>query len=315
MMETVLELNNLTKYFGSKCVVSDISLKINAGEVFGFLGPNGSGKTTTIKMITGLLSADAGSIKICGHDVKTDFEAAMANLGGIVENPDMYKELTGRCNLEMAARVHGNVSKERIEEVIQTVGLQNRINDKVKKYSLGMKQRLGVAQALLHKPKFFVFDEPTNGLDPKGIKEFRDTVKRVAHEEGAAVFVSSHMMFEMEQMCDRVAIIENGRLIDIKDVADVVEGVQSSLYKFVVSEREKTAALIQDTYGDVIKEITDSHFANNTAVSVVLAIDAEQVPQFIKLLAENGINMYSVQPIESSLEDAFINITGGSKIE
>ena len=215
-METILELNNLTKSFGKRRIIDGISLKINSGEVVGFLGPNGSGKTTTIKLITGLLFPDSGDVKICGYDLKSNFEEAVANLGAIVENPDMYKQFSGRRNLEMAARIHGGISGSRIEEVIDIVGLRARIDDKVKKYSLGMKQRLGVALAILNKPRLLIFDEPTNGLDPKGIKEFREIVKNAAHKDGAAVFVSSHMMSEMQLMCDRVAIVEHGRLIGME---------------------------------------------------------------------------------------------------
>ena len=313
-MGAVLELNNITKYFSARCVVDNISLTINEGEIVGFLGPNGSGKTTTIKMIAGLLFPDKGSIIINGYDLSKDLEKAMANFGGIVENPEMYKDLSGRCNLEMAARIHGGISKERIEEVIKTVGLQNRIDDKVKRYSLGMKQRLGVALALLHKPKLLVFDEPTNGLDPKGIKEFREIVKRVSHVEGAAVFVSSHMMSEMQQMCDRVAILESGKLVGMEDIAAVVEGVESTYYKIVVSERDAAVSFINEKYGDVIKEVQDSQFANGSAVSIVFAIKSDDIPELIKELSVRGIGVYTVQPVESSLEDAFINITGGSQI-
>ncbi len=310
-METILELNNLTKYFGQRKIVNGISLKINSGEIVGFLGPNGSGKTTTIKMLAGLLFPDCGSISICGHDVATDFEAAIANFGGIVENPDMYKELSGRTNLELAARIHGNVSCERIDEVIRIVGLENRIDDKVKKYSLGMKQRLGIALAILHKPRCLVFDEPTNGLDPKGIKDFRDIIKHLAHEEGAAVFVSSHMMSEMQLTCDKVAIIENGTLLGIQDVRAVVEGVRSELHKLVVSEKDRAIGIINEGFGDIVRNAETSVIANGTASAITVAMGSEDIPLLNKKLVLNDISVYSIQALESTLEDAYINITGG----
>ena len=314
-METILELNNLTKSFGKRRIIDGISLKINSGEVVGFLGPNGSGKTTTIKLITGLLFPDSGDVKICGYDLKSNFEEAVANLGAIVENPDMYKQFSGRLNLEMAARIHGGISGSRIEEVIDIVGLRARIDDKVKKYSLGMKQRLGVALAILNKPRLLIFDEPTNGLDPKGIKEFREIVKNAAHKDGAAVFVSSHMMSEMQLMCDRVAIVERGRLIGMEDVAAVVDGAESTYYKIIVSDAVAAENIINVDLGDVIKEVSGSPIANGSAASITFAVTVDGVPGLVRRLTESGVGIYAVQPVGSSLEDAFINITGGSGIE
>jgi len=217
-MEYVLQTTGLTKKFGKRTVVENIYLDVRAGEVFGFLGANGAGKTTTIKMILGLLRADAGEIFINGYNVARDFEKAMAGIGGIVENPDMYGYLSGRANLNLFARVRDGVTPERVEAVIRQVGLENRINEKVKQYSLGMKQRLGLAQAILHRPQVLILDEPTNGLDPAGIKELRDLLKYLAHEEGIGVLVSSHMLFEMEQMCDRVGIIADGKMLAVRDI-------------------------------------------------------------------------------------------------
>ena len=314
-METILELNNLTKSFGKRRIIDGISLKINSGEVVGFLGPNGSGKTTTIKLITGLLFPDSGDVKICGYDLKSNFEEAVANLGAIVENPDMYKQFSGRRNLEMAARIHGGISGSRIEEVIDIVGLRARIDDKVKKYSLGMKQRLGVALAILNKPRLLIFDEPTNGLDPKGIKEFREIVKNAAHKDGAAVFVSSHMMSEMQLMCDRVAIVEHGRLIGMEDVAAVVDGAESTYYKIIVSDAVAAENIINVDFGNVIKEVSGSPIANGSAASITFAVTVDGVPGLVRRLTESGVGIYAVQPVGSSLEDAFINITGGSGIE
>ena len=222
MENIVLEIKNVSKSFGRRKIIDNINLYVKEGEVYGFVGPNGAGKTTTIKMILGLLSIDEGNIAINGFDVKKDFEKAMEYIGGIVENPDSYTYLSGLDNLKLYANVR-NISKERIDEVVKLVGLEDRIKDKVQKYSLGMKQRLGLAITLLHKPKVLILDEPTNGLDPAGIKDLRNILKKIAHEEKAAVFVSSHMLAEMEQMCDIVTVINKGKIITTKDIKDVLE--------------------------------------------------------------------------------------------
>jgi ABC-2 type transport system ATP-binding protein len=216
-MDIVLKTTGLTKKFGKRTVVEDINLEVRAGEVFGFLGANGAGKTTTIKIILGLLRPDAGEITINSKNVKTQFESAMADIGGIVENPDMYGYLTGLANLRLFARMRG-VSESALQEAVRRVGLEKRIKEKVKRYSLGMKQRLGVAQAIMHRPKVLILDEPTNGLDPAGIKELREMLKTLAHDEGIGILISSHLLSEMQLMCDRVGIIANGKLVDVRNI-------------------------------------------------------------------------------------------------
>jgi ABC-2 type transport system ATP-binding protein len=303
-METVLKLCNISKSFGKKKIIDDISFEIYAGEVFGFLGPNGAGKTTTIKMIMGFLSIDAGEIYINGYDLKKDYEKALANVGGIVENPEMYKDLSGLTNLQMYARLHEGVTKERIDEVIALVGMQNRIKDKVKKYSLGMKQRCGLAQAILHKPKVLILDEPTNGLDPSGIRDLRDLLKRFAHQENVAVFVSSHLLSEMELMCDRVAIINNGKLLGIKPIRELLENATGTVnHRFAVKPIDKALELLKPLYGELIKATTADY--------IDITVEEENVPQITALLATNGIGIFGVNKIEVSLEEAFLNITGG----
>lgn len=303
-MEAVLKINNLTKNFGKRRVIDNISFEIYAGEVFGFLGPNGAGKTTTIKMIMGFLSIDKGEIVINGLNVKKDYEKAMASIGGIVENPEMYKNLSGKTNLKMYAKLHDGVTKERINEVVELVGMQNRVKEKVKKYSLGMKQRIGLAQAILHKPRILVLDEPTNGLDPAGIRDLRDILKKLAHEENVAVFVSSHMLSEMELMCDRVAIINNGKLLGIKLIKDLISEVSGrTSYRFETKQADKAEELLTPMYKETIK--------NKTAEYIELEIEEDKVPEITTLLATNGIGIFGVKKVEASLEDAFMNITGG----
>jgi ABC-2 type transport system ATP-binding protein len=303
-MDTVLKLSNINKAFGRKKIIDNISFDVYAGEVFGFLGPNGAGKTTTIKMIMGFLSIDAGDIYINNFNVKKDYEKAMSYIGGIVENPEMYKDLSGLTNLQMYARLHDGVTKERINEAVNLVGMENRIKDKVKKYSLGMKQRCGLAQAILHKPKLLILDEPTNGLDPAGIKDLRDILKKLAHEENVAVFVSSHLMSEMELMCDRVAIINNGKILGVKTVKELLTQASGTIvHRFMVKPIEKAIELLSTKYGDSIK--------NSTAEYIDVEVEGDAVSEITTMLATQGVAISGVSKIETSLEDAFMNITGG----
>jgi len=303
-MEAVLKINNVSKTFGSKKVVSNVSFEVYAGEVFGFLGPNGAGKTTTIKMIMGFLGIDEGQVYINGYNLRKNYEKAMSDIGGIVENPEMYKDLSGRVNLNMYARTHDGVTKERIEDVINIVGMQNRINEKVKKYSLGMKQRCGLAQAILHKPKLLILDEPTNGLDPVGIRELRDLLKKLAHEDNIAVFVSSHMLSEMELMCDRVGIINNGKLLYVKPIKELIEDATGApVHRFFVEPATRALELLKPNYEKLIR----AAFVD----AVDIAVERKDVPPIAKLLVSNDISLYSIFKLENSLEDAFISITGG----
>jgi len=312
-MSKVLELKNVTKIMGNRKIVDNVSFEINSGEIFGFLGPNGAGKTTTIKMITGLLKIDEGDILISNNDVKKNFEKALSQVGGIIENPEMYGYLTGRTNLEIYGRMHGNISKERINEVIKLVKLENRINDKVKKYSLGMRQRLGVAQALLHNPKLLILDEPTNGLDPMGIKELRDTLRHLAEKEGLAVLVSSHLLSEMELMCDRVGIIDNGKIIDIKTLKDIKKQNIESLitYELEVSNYSLARKIIENDYNKISDEITVD-FKENKIIS---SCSRDEIANVNKALIMENILVYTIKPINNTLEDEFMKVTTGSKMQ
>lgn len=303
-MESVLKIERLSKSFGRKKIIDDISFEVKSGEVFGFLGPNGAGKTTTLKMVMGFLSVDSGSISISGYSLSKDYESAMSQLGGIVENPELYQDLSGRVNLEMYARLHDGISKERIQEVAALVGMETRLNEKIKKYSLGMKQRIGLAQALLHKPKLLILDEPTNGLDPAGIRELRDILKKLAHEEDVAVLVSSHLLTEMQLMCDRVGIIHKGQLLGVKPIGELTgAGAAGAVYRFITSQAEEASEVLKPVYEENIKVIDPSFLE--------LTLETEKVPAVIRLLAIKGINLYGVNRQDSSLEDAFLQVTGG----
>jgi len=307
-MEALLKIENLSKTFNGRTILDNISLEAYAGEVFGFLGPNGAGKTTIIKIITGLLSADSGNVQINGFNVRTQFEKAMDNIGAIVENPELYGYLTGMQNLRQFRRLRSGVTEERIAEAVQFVGLENRISDKVKKYSLGMRQRLGVAQAILHHPKLLVLDEPTNGLDPAGIKELRDILKKLAHEQGAAVFVSSHLLSEMEMMCDRVGIITNGQLKNVKPIKELMEQATKDddvVYKFTVNPVAEAIKIV------ISMGIPAENILESTEQCFDLKVDGQETVTAINgKLATAGIAIMGVARHENSLEDVFIKLTG-----
>lgn len=282
--------------------MSNLTLDIPPGQIFGFLGPNGAGKTTTIRMMVGLISISSGDVLISGHSIKNNYKEAIASVGAIVENPEMYKFLSGYQNLRQFARMVPGVSKQRIDEVVELVGLGQRIHDKVKTYSLGMRQRLGVAQALLNRPKLLVLDEPTNGLDPQGIRELRDYLRLLCREEGTTVFVSSHLLSEMELMCDSVAIIQNGQLLEVKqlkEVGNVTMPIGETLFE--VDDAEAALALI----------------GQGTLKSGGLVVEAarEEIAEFNARLVAGGIKVYSIKSLARTLEDQFLEVTGGEGIE
>lgn len=303
-VDPALSLINVSKSFGKKRVVDRINLDVMPGEVLGFLGPNGAGKTTTIKMIMGFLSLDEGRISISGYDYRKDYEKAMSLLGGIVENPEMYKDLSGQLNLELYARLHPGVTKERIREVVETVGMQERVGEKVKKYSLGMKQRIGLAQALLHKPKILILDEPTNGLDPAGIHELRDILKHLAHEEGVAVMVSSHLLSEMQLMCDRVAIIQGGKILDVKPIGQLTAMADGrSVFRILTPSPDAAYQALTEPFQAAVLSKEKDH------LDIEMTMD--DVTTVLSVLLRETVALYGFFKLEASLEDAFLQITGG----
>ena len=300
MVEPLLEIQNVSKTIKGRTIIDSLSFDVNKGEVFGFLGPNGAGKTTTIRMIVGLIGITSGDIKILGNSIKTDFEQAVSHIGAIVENPEMYKFLSGYQNLIHYSRMSNGISKKKIDETVELVGLTDRIHDKVKTYSLGMRQRLGLAQCLLHDPKLLILDEPTNGLDPAGIREIRDHLRKLAREKGMAVIVSSHLLSEMEMMCDRIGIIQNGKLIDVQEIQDFVNG-KEKVYEFEVKAKEKTLNLLNELYPtSQIKQTNDG---------IALPLLKENVPALVKKLVDNGIEIYGIKEVTKTLEDRFLEVT------
>ena len=304
MSNTVLELKNVSKTFGKRKVIDNLSLEVKEGEIFGFLGPNGSGKTTTIKMILKLIDNDEGTIKVNGYDTEKQFEKAMEYIGAIVENPDMYKYMSGIDNLKLHARIR-NVSKQRIDEVLKLVELDNRSKEKVGKYSLGMKQRLGLAITLLHKPKVLILDEPTNGLDPAGIKKLRDILKEISHKDGVAVFVSSHILSEMQLMCDRVAVIDNGKIVKIEEISSEEEE-KTEVLDVKVKNIEKAQKILKEKFN------LESKLEQN---NIEITVETEKVPEIIKELAIADVEIKAVIPKEHTLEEIFFDATKGENFE
>lgn len=227
----VLEVKNLSKSFGKRKVLKNITFDIYEGDIVGLIGPNGAGKTTLIKTILSLYKKDTGSVKICGYDNKKDLEEALSKTGSIIENPDLYQNISGRKNLKITALINDIKDKEYIEKMIKFVKLEDRIDDKVKKYSLGMKQRLGLANALIKRPKLLILDEPTNGLDPLGIKELRGILRKISREENMSILISSHILSEVENICDRILIIDEGKV-------NSEFGIEEVKYKNISLEEE-----------------------------------------------------------------------------
>lgn len=302
MSEEILKCNGIYKDIHGKAIIKDVTFDIKEGEILGFIGPNGAGKTTTIKLILGLQKITKGNIQINGYDVEKNFEKAIQNVGSIVENPDLYMYMSGYANLKLVANLYENVDKKRIDEVVKLVGLENRIKDKVSKYSLGMRQRLGIAQAILHKPNLLILDEPTNGLDPEGIKQVRELIVKLSKEEKMAVMISSHNLSEIENVCNRICIIKNGVVVEESNLEDLKKETSNNEY---IMEVDKPNA---------IKEIIQKNVQINNN-KVTIEAEREEIPEIVKKLVENKIKLYSITENTLSLEDAFIKKTGGNVIE
>lgn len=294
-MQKILECQNLCKSFGKKQILKDVSFEIDEKDILAFIGPNGSGKTTTIKLILGLQNIDSGSVKINGYDVEKDFVKSIEKVGAIVENPDTYMYLSGWQNLKLVANLYKGVTDDDLKTIVKTVGLENRIHDKVSKYSLGMRQRLGIARALINKPNLLVLDEPTNGLDPEGIKDLRILLKGLA-KEGMGILISSHNLAELESFCNKVLIIDNGVILEKSEVKKFKDNNNKYLFKV---DNTKNIKL------DGMYEVTKTTFCING--------EKESIASIIKTLVNEDIKIYEVTLTELTLEEAFLKKTGGMK--
>ncbi|MCE3201851.1 ABC transporter ATP-binding protein [Paenibacillus sonchi] len=314
----VLSVEGVRKKIGRKWIIDDVTFDVREGEVFGFLGPNGAGKTTTIRMLVDLIRPSEGEITVCGYNVNRQPEKALQYVGSIVENPEVYTYLTGWENLQHFARMQPGVDKARINEVVDIVRLDQRIHDKVSTYSLGMRQRLGIAQALLGRPRLLILDEPTNGLDPKGIKELREFIRQLA-AEGLAVFVSSHLLSEIQLLCDRVAIISKGRVLAVGGVEDLV--ARNSPYVLWELEPLSRAKKILGSRPDIslmeLDEVTldDSIIAGMGANSLVTVMEEDLIPEIVAVLVTAEVEVRAVHKINPTLEQLFLKLTEGETID
>lgn len=319
----ILEVNNLTKIYskskknkgGALTALDNVSFTVDAGEVVGFIGPNGAGKSTAIKCITGLATQNAGTVTVNGYDVIKDRVKAISAMGAIIENPDMYSEWSGMDNLLYLARLHPGASedkpmgvtekewlKSRVEDVLKLVGLYDRRKDKVAKYSLGMKQRLGIAQALLNRPKLLILDEPANGLDPSGIKDMRDVITKLAHEKEMAVLVSSHVLTELQLMCDRYLIIKKGKIIASFNASDMTADGDNKDILLTVDDVVAAKDILKNKF-ELEAEIVSS---GKLEIKTVL-----KGGDIAKELILGGVSVHGIVEKETSLEDLFMKFTTG----
>ena len=304
-MIPVLSVSNLTKEYGNKKVVNNVTFSVFAGQIFGFVGPNGAGKSTTIRMITGLTPITNGDVRICGYSIKHAYKKAISNVGGIIEMPQLYPYLSGMKNLKLFAGFYGKKALKRIPEIVKLVGMENRINDKVATYSLGMKQRLGIAQALLGKPKLLILDEPTNGLDPNGIVEMRHILRTLAEKENMAIIISSHNLAELEQMCDVIGLINNGKLIEHKTMHDIDVLLQSKQkVQFMCNYPNYSALLLKQKYD--LK-------CNVVGNSIIVPLKERNIAPVVSYLVHKKIKIYSIKKIQKSLEELYFDLLNNER--
>lgn len=310
-METTLELQQLTKIIGKRTIVNNIDLQIYPGEVFGLLGPNGAGKTTTIRLLLGLIKPSSGAVLVNGKDLSENFEASISEIGAIVESPEFYKRLTGYQNLLQSARLYGGIPKSKIDEIVRFVNLEQAINQRVSVYSLGMKQRLGLALALLNDPKIILLDEPMNGLDPQGIHELRSFLRKIAAEKNVTVVVSSHILSEMELLCDRVGIINKGKLIAVKKMSELTVTDSSAPVTFAL--RPGLDAILVRKAMDDITAMTGGDVSIQPNTELFVSCSRDQIPDVNKILVQNGLPVYAIESRSQSLESQYLEIVEGLK--
>jgi len=303
--EKVIEVINLTKVFREVKAVEGLNLNVNRGDVFGFLGPNGAGKSTTIRMLVSLIAPQEGSIKILGRSLNQNKREISGRVGAIVEKPDFYNYLSAYKNLEILGRISGkSISKKRIIDTLELVGLAARFNSKVKTYSHGMKQRLGIAQALLHDPELIILDEPTTGLDPQGLKEIRDLIIHLSKTEGKTIFLSSHILSEVELVANRMIIINKGKTIVEGNVSELLNSSNVKV-TFEVDNVEEAKKVLETTRWSVkIRTFSDKE--------IIFELDSDEIAELNKYFVESGVSVKAIIP-SRSLEDYFLKITSGTE--
>ena len=299
MSELALQTENLTKRFGVRIAVDRLTVGVERRDIYGFLGPNGAGKSTTLRMLLGLVRPTSGVVKFPVRASSWEYLRARSRVGAIIETPAFYENFSGRRNLQLLASLSGGVQKKRVEEVLDIVNLRERARDPVKVYSYGMRQRLGIAQALLPTPEIIILDEPTNGLDPQGIHETRNLIRRLRDDLRLTVFLSSHLLTEIEQLCNRVGIIHEGRLLYEGGPEALV--APTSLYKIRVDDLSGAFDLLTREPGMTV--------SRNDASFLRVEADAESISAANALLVGKGIKVYELSPAQESLEEAFLRLT------
>jgi ABC-type multidrug transport system ATPase subunit len=299
MSDVALQTEDLTKRFGARTAVNRLTIRVERSDIYGFLGPNGAGKSTTLRMLLGLVRPTSGMIKFPVRASSWEYLRARSRIGAIIETPAFYENFSGRRNLQLLASLSGGVAKKRVDEVLEIVDLRDRAQDPVKVYSLGMRQRLGIAQALLPTPELIILDEPTNGLDPQGIHETRKLIRRLRDEFKLTVMLSSHLLTEIEQLCNRVGIIHEGRLLYEGGPEALV--APTSLYKIRVDDLSAAFDLL-------VKEPGVAVFRNGASFLRIDA-DAEHIAAVNTLLVGKGIKVYELSPAQETLEEAFLRLT------
>ena len=302
----MLSISHLSKSFGSFQAVNDLSFEVNQGEVYGFLGQNGAGKSTTIRMILSLIRPTGGSIEIFGKSLYAEREAILQRIGAVVEKPDLYRYLSGYENLSLFAKLSANhISKAEIMDCLALVGLDKRAKDPVRVYSQGMKQRLGIAVALVHNPDFIILDEPTNGLDPQGIADIRNLILMLSRERGKTILVSSHLLSEIEQVADSMLIINKGKKVVEGKVNELVNPEKLQL-EIVSTDNPKALQLLSET-------VWGKATSRSTAHRISVEIDAADVAALNKYLVDNNIGITSLRSM-NSLEAYFLSLTSGNEV-
>lgn len=304
----VLQMNGVSKIIKGKAIVDKLSFEIRKGEIVGLLGPNGAGKTTTIRMMTGLIRMSEGDVVVQGHSIKNDFKKAIEHIGAIIENPEFYPYMTGLDNLKQYLRMTDNIEASRIDEVVQLVGLQEAMNKKVKAYSLGMRQRLGIAQALLNRPKLLILDEPTNGLDPAGIREMRDYMRTIAEVEGISILISSHLLTEIEQICNRAIVIQNGKLVTVTTIGEEQESSTQVRITIRVDAVEPAIRIVENLgFAELIT-------MDSARSELTVSLPDSNVPELVTVFSTGGVGIYRITENKHSLEEDFLKWTGGNRI-
>ena len=300
-MPVIIQVENLSKHYKDIKAVDDISFSVNQGDIYGFLGQNGAGKSTTIRMLLTLIEPTQGSIQIFGSDVNSNRKDILRQIGAIIEKPDLYKYLTALENLSIFAKLSGiKVSRQKLLQQLEMVGLKGRVHDKIKTYSQGMKQRLGIAVALIHDPKLIILDEPTNGLDPQGIADMRNLILQLSKERGKTIFVSSHLLSEIEVIADRMLILDKGRKIVEGAVHELFDS-SKILVELEVNNLEAVYAVLQSgKWNELLKE--------KKADRIILQVDKQKVPELNAYLVSIGAEVHSLRP-RHSLEDYFLSLT------